>query len=83
MVRRLAEPEAEGEQALNRAARRHGPEYLTTKEVAQRYRTSVHTIHYWRQINYIPGGVRRGRQTLFNAAVLDRWDAEQTGGEAA
>ncbi|MFI6468730.1 helix-turn-helix domain-containing protein [Streptomyces sp. NPDC050516] len=57
--------------------------YMTTEEVAQRYRTAASTVRYWRHIGYIPGGVKRGRRVLYNPAALDAWDAEQAGGAAA
>ncbi|MFI9610357.1 helix-turn-helix domain-containing protein [Streptomyces sp. NPDC052023] len=57
--------------------------YLTTDEVAQRYRTAPSTVRYWKHIGYIPGAIKRGRRTLYSVAVLDAWDAEQTGGAAA
>ncbi|MER5507179.1 helix-turn-helix domain-containing protein [Streptomyces sp. NPDC002766] len=59
--------------------------YLTTAEVAERYRTAESTVRYWRHIGYIPGGVKRGRRVLYDPTVLDRWDAEQleSGGNAA
>lgn len=53
------------------------PKYLTTNEVAARYRTAPSTVRYWRHIGYIPGGVKRGRKVLYNVAILDAWDAEQ------
>ncbi|MFH9941336.1 helix-turn-helix domain-containing protein [Streptomyces murinus] len=61
------------------------PEYLTTAEVAKRYRTAESTVRYWKHTGYIPGSLRRGRRTLYDAAVLDAWDAEQasTGGQRA
>lgn len=61
------------------------PEYLTTGEVAKRYRTAESTIRYWKHVGYIPGGIRRGRRTLYNADVLNAWDAEQekAGGQCA
>ncbi|MCE7548570.1 helix-turn-helix domain-containing protein [Streptomyces thermodiastaticus] len=61
------------------------PKYLTTNEVAARYRTAPSTVRYWRHIGYIPGGVKRGRKVLYNVAILDAWDAEQAqaGGAAA
>ncbi|WOX09165.1 helix-turn-helix transcriptional regulator [Streptomyces sp. N50] len=59
------------------------PRYLTTDEVATRYRTAPSTVRYWKHIGYIPGAVKRGRRTLYAIAVLDAWDAEQTGGAAA
>ncbi|WP_086564640.1 helix-turn-helix domain-containing protein [Streptomyces africanus] len=57
--------------------------YLTTEEVARRYRTSPGTIRYWRHIGYIPEGVKRGRRVLYDPDVLDRWDAKQAENEAA
>lgn len=60
-----------------------GPQYLTTAEVAERYRTSPGTVRYWKHIGYIPGAFKRGRRTLYPVALLDAWDAEQTGGAAA
>jgi DNA-binding transcriptional MerR regulator len=51
--------------------------YLTTEEVARRYRTSPGTVRYWRHIGYIPSGVKRGRRVLYDPDALDRWDAEQ------
>ncbi|WP_406127548.1 helix-turn-helix transcriptional regulator [Streptomyces sp. NBC_00989] len=61
------------------------PKYLTTNEVAARYRTAPSTVRYWRHIDYIPGGVKRGRKVLYDEAVLDAWDAEQkqAGGQRA
>lgn len=60
-------------------------QYMTTAEVAERYRTAESTVRYWRHIGYIPGGVKRGRKVLYDVAVLDAWDAEQaeTGGRRA
>ncbi|MCX5338107.1 helix-turn-helix domain-containing protein [Streptomyces sp. NBC_00140] len=57
--------------------------YLTTEEVARRYRTVPGTVRYWRHIGYIPEGVKRGRRVLYDPDVLDRWDAEQQAGGAA
>ncbi|MFJ7207475.1 helix-turn-helix transcriptional regulator [Streptomyces sp. NPDC098789] len=57
--------------------------YLKTSEVAERYRTAESTVRYWRHIGYIPGGVKRGRRVLYDETILDRWDAEQAGDEAA
>ncbi|WP_392968206.1 helix-turn-helix transcriptional regulator [Streptomyces sp. LN245] len=57
--------------------------YLTTAEVARRYRTAPSTVRYWRHIGYGPQGIKRGRRVLYDAAELDRWDAEQAGGAAA
>lgn len=57
--------------------------YLTTEDVARRYRTVPGTVRYWRHIGYIPGGIKRGRRVLYDPDELDRWDAEQAGGAAA
>ncbi|MFF9168292.1 MULTISPECIES: helix-turn-helix domain-containing protein [unclassified Streptomyces] len=51
--------------------------YLTTEEVARRYRVSPVTVRYWRHIGYIPDGVKRGRRVLYDPDALDQWDAEQ------
>ncbi|MFF0061079.1 helix-turn-helix domain-containing protein [Streptomyces sp. NPDC005279] len=49
--------------------------YLTTEEVARRYRVQPATVRYWRHIGYIPNGVKRGRRVLYDPDALDRWDA--------
>lgn len=59
------------------------PLFLTTAEVAVRYRTAPSTVRYWKHIGYIPGAVKRGRRTLYSIAALNAWDAEQSGGAAA
>lgn len=57
--------------------------YLTTEEVARRYRVAPGTVRYWRHIGYLPEGVKRGRRVLYDPKKLDRWDAEQDEGAAA
>lgn len=52
--------------------------FLTTAEVAARYRTAPSTIRYWRMSGYGPKGVKVGRRILYAVAELDRWDDEQT-----
>jgi excisionase family DNA binding protein len=48
---------------------------LTVEEVAERYRTSVRSIHGFTRSNRIPHIKRAGfRRVLFNAAELDAWD---------
>lgn len=60
------------------------PQYLTTEEVADRYRTAASTVRYWRHIGYGPAGIKRGRRVLYPRTELDRWDTEQqTRGHAA
>ncbi|MGW3427534.1 helix-turn-helix domain-containing protein [Streptomyces melanosporofaciens] len=50
--------------------------YLTTAEVAARYRTTAGTVRYWRHIGYGPKGIKRGRRVLYDSQELDRWDTE-------
>lgn len=52
------------------------PEYLTTDEVAQRYRTVPPTVRYWRMIGYGPKGVKVGRKVLYALREIERFDAE-------
>jgi hypothetical protein len=51
--------------------------WLTTEDVAERFRTSPGTVRYWRHIGYGPKGVRIGRRTLYDATGVDAWEAEQ------
>jgi hypothetical protein len=55
------------------------PKYLTTEELAERFRTAPSTCRYWRTQNppYGPTGVRVGRRTLYDLAEVERWEAEQ------
>ncbi len=52
------------------------PDYLTTEEVAQLFRTSSGTVRYWRHVGYGPAGVRVGRRVLYPRASVTAW-AEQ------
>lgn len=49
--------------------------YLTTAEVAERYRTAPGTVRYWRHIGYGPKGVKVGRRILYAETELLRFDA--------
>lgn len=51
--------------------------WLTTEDIAKRFRTTPGTVRYWRHIGYGPDGVRIGRRTLYDAAGVDRWEAEK------
>jgi hypothetical protein len=53
------------------------PEYLTTHEVAQHYRTADATVRYWRHIGYGPRGAKIGRRVLYPRAEIERFDQEQ------
>lgn len=61
--------------------------YLTTAEVAERYRTAESTVRYWRHIGTGPNGVRIGRRVLYLESELQRFDAQlaaqQNGAPAA
>ncbi|MFD8758861.1 helix-turn-helix domain-containing protein [Streptomyces mirabilis] len=58
--------------------------YLTTAEVAERYRTSPATIRYWRYAGTGPQCfIRRGRHVLYDAVALDKFDDEEIGGRRA
>ena len=58
--------------------------YLTTAEVAERYRTSPATIRYWRYAGTGPRCfMRRGRHVLYDGEALDKYDAEELRGRRA
>lgn len=46
----------------------------TTKEVAERYRTSEGTVRYWRHAGIGPRGRKVGRRVLYRESELLRWD---------
>jgi hypothetical protein len=50
--------------------------YLTTEDVALKYRTQPATVRYWRHIGYGPRGVRVGRRVLYPESEVERFDAE-------
>lgn len=56
-------------------------DYLTTAEVAKRYRTSPDTVRYWRHTGYGPRGIKVGRRVLYPAQEIERFDAELAGRE--
>lgn len=60
--------------------------YLTTAEVAERYRTAEATVRYWRHTGYGPKGVKAGRRVLYPLDEIERFDAQlrkQSGNDAA
>lgn len=61
--------------ARGRHAQGASANYLTTAEVADRYRTKPGTVRYWRHIGYGPKGVRVGRRVLYSADALAKFDA--------
>jgi hypothetical protein len=50
--------------------------YLTTAEVADRYRTAPATVRYWRHIGYGPKSMKVGRRCLYSEAELEKFDNE-------
>lgn len=52
-------------------------EFLTTAEVAARYRTSDSTVRYWRMTGYGPKGEKVGRKVLYSVEEIERFDAER------
>lgn len=50
--------------------------YLTTAEVAARYRTAQGTVRYWRHIGYGPKGVKVGRRVLYAESEVRRFDEQ-------
>lgn len=50
--------------------------YLTTDEVAQRYRTAPGTVRYWRTVGYGPRGTKVGRRVLYSLNEIRRFDEE-------
>lgn len=57
--------------------------YLTTAEVAVRYRTAQSTVRFWRHSGYGPKGFKVGRRFLYAEAELERFEQELAEDEAA
>lgn len=49
-------------------------EYLTTDEMAERYRTSPSVIRYWRHSGYGPEGVKVGKRVLYPRDQIEAFD---------
>lgn len=50
--------------------------YLTTDEVAERYRTSPSTVRYWRHMGYGPQGMKVDRRVLYSETSLAVFERE-------
>jgi len=51
-------------------------QYLTTRDLAELFRTSPDTVRYWRHIGYGPKGRKVGRRVLYERSeVEDFWEA--------
>ncbi|MGW0933625.1 helix-turn-helix transcriptional regulator [Streptomyces sp. NPDC002666] len=48
--------------------------FLTTEEVAARYRTSTTTVSWWRRNQYGPKGIKVGRRVLYPQAEIERFE---------
>ncbi|WP_432091791.1 helix-turn-helix transcriptional regulator [Streptomyces sp. NRRL F-5630] len=48
--------------------------YLTTADVAERYRTAASTVRYWRHIGYGPKGIKVGRRVLYSMTEIERFE---------
>ncbi|GAT81075.1 DNA-binding protein [Streptomyces sp. F-3] len=55
--------------------------YLTTKEVAARFRAAESTVRYWRLTGFGPKGIKVGRRVLYPEDAVDAWEAEQIANE--
>jgi hypothetical protein len=51
-------------------------EYLTLREIAERYRTTEAVVRYWRHTGYGPKGVKVGARVLYPIAEVQRFDRE-------
>jgi predicted site-specific integrase-resolvase len=52
------------------------PEYLTTEEVARRYRTSTKNARRWQTEGYGPKAIKIGRRWLYPTEEVDRFEAQ-------
>jgi hypothetical protein len=52
------------------------PSFLTTRELAARYRRSHRTIQDWRLNGYGPRGVRVNGQVLYELSEVERFERE-------
>ncbi|MET8401424.1 helix-turn-helix domain-containing protein [Streptomyces sp900116325] len=50
--------------------------FLTTEEVAARYRTSPTTVSWWRRQGYGPKGIKVGRRVLYPEAEIERFERD-------
>ena len=51
-------------------------EYLTTDEMAARYRTVASVIRYWRHSGYGPEGVKCGKRVLYPREQVEAFDRQ-------
>lgn len=51
-----------------------GDRWLTTAEVAERYRTAESTVRFWRYKGTGPQGTPFGRRVLYRESECERWE---------
>ncbi|HZL05819.1 MAG TPA: helix-turn-helix domain-containing protein [Coriobacteriia bacterium] len=57
--------------------------YLTTEEVAERFRTSPETVRWWRYVGRGPKSFAVGRRRLYAIEDVKAWEAEARAGAVA
>jgi hypothetical protein len=50
--------------------------YLTLPELAERFRTTVSVVRYWRHQGYGPKGIKVGARVLYPVAEVERFECE-------
>lgn len=55
----------------------HQHVWLTTEDLATRFRTTASTVRYWNHTGYGPKGARIGRRVLYDPLVVARWEADR------
>lgn len=58
-------------------------QYLTTEEVAQRFRTSAATVRYWRHVGKGPASFRVGTRVLYDLELVEAWEQAQQAAQYA
>ena len=51
-------------------------EYMTTAEVAARFRCSPETIRWWRYVGRGPASIKAGRRTLYPVEAVEAFEAD-------
>lgn len=55
--------------------------FLTTEEVARRYRTTNATVHAWNYHRTGPPSIRVGKRRLYRLSDLEAWEAAARAGD--
>jgi hypothetical protein len=50
--------------------------YMTTAEVAERFRTPEGTVRWWRFIGYGPESIKAGRRALYPVEAVEAFEAQ-------